>query len=73
VSGWPSTKARIVYKALLKNGWIFLRQVGSHKKLTHPNYGNYTWAFHDNEEIGPVTASPHRQEDGIEAERFVKP
>jgi predicted RNA binding protein YcfA (HicA-like mRNA interferase family) len=57
VSEWPSTKARIVYKALLKNG--------SHKKLTHPNYGNYTWAFHDNEEIGPAMLARIAKRTGL--------
>jgi predicted RNA binding protein YcfA (HicA-like mRNA interferase family) len=65
VSQRSSTKARIVYKALLKIGWTFLRQVGSHKKLTHPNYGNYTWAFHDNEEIGPVMLARIAKKTGL--------
>ena len=65
MSQWSSTKARIVYKALLKNGWTFLRQVGSHKKLNHPNYGNYTWAFHDNEEIGPVMLAKIAKKTGL--------
>jgi predicted RNA binding protein YcfA (HicA-like mRNA interferase family) len=25
---------------------------GSHVKLHHPDYGNYMFGFHDNEEIG---------------------
>jgi predicted RNA binding protein YcfA (HicA-like mRNA interferase family) len=65
VSQWSSTKARIVYKALLKIGWTLLRQAGSHKKLTHPNYGNYTWAFHDNEEIGPVMLARIAKKTGL--------
>jgi predicted RNA binding protein YcfA (HicA-like mRNA interferase family) len=65
VSKWSSTKARIVYRALLTIGWTFLRQVGSHKKLTHPNYGNYTWAFHDNEEIGPVMLARIAKKTGL--------
>jgi predicted RNA binding protein YcfA (HicA-like mRNA interferase family) len=65
VSQWSSTKARIVYKALLKIGWTFLRQVGSHKKLTRPNYGNYTWAFHDNDEIGPVMLARIAKKAGL--------
>ena len=65
MSQWSSTKARIVYKALLKNGWTFLRQVGSHKKLTHPTYGNYTWAFHDNDEIGPVMLARIAKKTGL--------
>jgi predicted RNA binding protein YcfA (HicA-like mRNA interferase family) len=53
VSIWPSTKANRVLKALLKIGWYAVSQRGSHIKLKHPRYPNsYTWAFHDNEEIG---------------------
>jgi predicted RNA binding protein YcfA (HicA-like mRNA interferase family) len=58
-------QARIVYKALLKIGWTFLRQVGSHKKLSHPNFPNYTWAFHDNEEIGPVMLAKIAKKTGL--------
>lgn len=65
MSQWSSTKARIVYKALLKIGWTLLRQVGSHKKLTHQNYGNYTWAFHDNDEIGPVMLARIAKKTGL--------
>jgi predicted RNA binding protein YcfA (HicA-like mRNA interferase family) len=65
VSQWPSTKARIVYKALLKIGWTFLRQAGSHKKLSHPTYGHYTWAFHDNDEIGPVMLARIARKTGL--------
>ncbi len=65
MSEWPSTKARIVYKALLKNSWTFLRQVGSHQKLTHPNCGNYTGAFHDNDEIGPAMKSRIAKKTGL--------
>jgi predicted RNA binding protein YcfA (HicA-like mRNA interferase family) len=65
VSQWSSTKARIVYKALLKIGWTFLRQIGSHKKLTHPTLGNYTWAFHDNDEIGPAMLARIAKKTGL--------
>jgi len=65
VSEWSSTKARIVYKALLKIGWTFLRQVGSHKKLMHPTLGNFTFAFHDNEEIGPVMLARIAKQTGL--------
>lgn len=54
MSHWPSTKARRVYKALLKIGWKPKPGKGSsHIQLTHPEKGEYTWAFHDAEEIGP--------------------
>ena len=68
MSQWSSTKARIVYKALLKNGWTFLRQVGSHKKLSHPNFPNYTWSFGDGDELGPAMLARIAQKNRIEAQ-----
>ncbi|SPF31313.1 conserved hypothetical protein [Candidatus Sulfotelmatobacter kueseliae] len=54
MSRWPSTRARIVFKALLKIGWSVVSQSGSHMKLRHRNstFPDYIWAFHDREEIG---------------------
>jgi predicted RNA binding protein YcfA (HicA-like mRNA interferase family) len=55
VSQWPSTKARLVYRALLAIGWQPISQTGSHVKLHHreARFPDYIWAFHDREEIGP--------------------
>ncbi len=52
---WPSTRARQVYKALIRIGWQPVSKRGSHVKLHHDEikYQDYIWAFHDNEEIGP--------------------
>jgi predicted RNA binding protein YcfA (HicA-like mRNA interferase family) len=53
VSQWPSVKAKIVLRALLRTGWSVISQRGSHIKLQHPERGNYMFGFHDQEEIGP--------------------
>ena len=54
MSQWPSTKARRVLAALLSIGWSVKRKVhGSHRILSRPGWANYTFAFHDREEIGP--------------------
>jgi predicted RNA binding protein YcfA (HicA-like mRNA interferase family) len=53
MSQWPSKKARAVLAALLKLGWAVKRQTGSHKTLSHPDRPDYTFAFHDGDEIGP--------------------
>jgi predicted RNA binding protein YcfA (HicA-like mRNA interferase family) len=53
VSQWRSAKARVVLRALMRKGWSIISQKGSHVKLNHPDYGNYMFGFHDNEEIGP--------------------
>jgi predicted RNA binding protein YcfA (HicA-like mRNA interferase family) len=50
---WPSVKGRIVLAALRKIGWMIKRQSGSHKTLSRPGWSDFTFAFGDNEEIGP--------------------
>jgi len=54
MSQWPSTKARLVLAVLLRIGWKIKRQSGtSHRVLSRSGWTDFTFAFHDNEEIGP--------------------
>ena len=53
MSRWPSTKAKRVLAALLRNGWIVKRTSGSHRVLVKPGCQDFVFAFHDREEIGP--------------------
>jgi predicted RNA binding protein YcfA (HicA-like mRNA interferase family) len=54
MSYWPSAKAKRVYAALLRIGWILKRQSGtSHRVLSRPGWQDFVFAFHDGEEIGP--------------------
>jgi len=53
MSQWRSIKAKRLLAALLRIGWSIKRQTGSHKVLTRPGWADVTFAFHDNEEIGP--------------------
>ncbi len=49
-----ATKARRVLVALLRIGWNIKRQSGgSHRVLARPDWPDFVFAFHDNEEIGP--------------------
>lgn len=50
---WPSTRARRVLAALLRSGWTIKRQSGSHRILSKEGWPDYTFAFHDRQEIGP--------------------
>ena len=50
---WRTVKAPRVLKALLKLGWRIKRQRGSHRILEKEGYPDFTFAFHDWEEIGP--------------------
>jgi hypothetical protein len=49
----PSAKAKQVLAALLRIGWTVKRQSGSHKTLSRDGWPDYTFAFHDGDEIGP--------------------
>lgn len=40
--------------ALKRIGWTEKRQRGSHRTLSRDGWADYIWAFHDDDEIGPV-------------------
>ncbi|HEX9721641.1 MAG TPA: type II toxin-antitoxin system HicA family toxin [Candidatus Paceibacterota bacterium] len=50
---WRAVKASRVLKALLARGWQIKRQRGSHRILGKDGRPDYTFAFHEREEIGP--------------------
>ncbi len=68
MSQWKSTKARRVLAALLKIGWSIKRQSGSHRTLEREGWPNYVFAFHDNDEIGPVMLSRIAKQTGLTPE-----
>ena len=53
MANWRSSRANVVLAALVRIGWQVVRQTGSHKVLTRPEWPNYIFAFHDRDEIGP--------------------
>jgi predicted RNA binding protein YcfA (HicA-like mRNA interferase family) len=53
VGEWSSSRASIVFAALLRLGWVVARQKGSHKMLTRAGWPAYVFAFHDRDELGP--------------------
>jgi predicted RNA binding protein YcfA (HicA-like mRNA interferase family) len=53
MSNWPATKARRVLAALLRLGWRIKRTSGSHRTLARDGWADVTFAFHDEEELGP--------------------
>ena len=50
---WRAVKASQILRSLLKIGWSIKRQKGSHRILTRTGWSDFTFAFRDNEEIGP--------------------
>ncbi|MCX7016481.1 MAG: type II toxin-antitoxin system HicA family toxin [Candidatus Sumerlaeota bacterium] len=66
MSSWPSTKARQALAALLRIGWSAKREAkGSHRVLARAGWPDYVFAFHDQEEIGPVMLSRIAKRTGL--------
>ena len=51
---WGACKARTLYRALLKIGWSLKREgKGSHRILERCGFPDFTFSFHDADEVGP--------------------
>ncbi|MGA9069787.1 MAG: type II toxin-antitoxin system HicA family toxin [Terracidiphilus sp.] len=72
MSQWLSSRASKVLRALQRIGWrekARISKSGSHKQLEHPNFSyEFTWAFHDGDEIGPVMLSRIAKQTGLKPE-----
>lgn len=68
MSHWPSTKAKLVLKALIKNGWRIKRRSGSHRILEKPGWPDFVFAFHDKEELGPRMLARIGKHTGLKPE-----
>jgi predicted RNA binding protein YcfA (HicA-like mRNA interferase family) len=62
---FPATKARRVLAALLRIGWVIKRQSGSHRTLSRSGWPDLVFAFHDDEELGPVMLSRIAKRTGL--------
>jgi predicted RNA binding protein YcfA (HicA-like mRNA interferase family) len=51
---FAAAKARRVLAALIRIGWEIKRQSGSHRTMLRAGWPDVVFAFHDDEEIGPV-------------------
>jgi len=70
MSVWPSSEARKVYKALLRIGWVehHIVKGNSHQQLKRPGFADFTWAFHDSDEIGPKMLARIAKQTGLSPE-----
>ena len=68
MSRWRSVKARQLLAALLRIGWEVAWQSGSHRRLRREGWPNYTFAFHDNDEVGPGLLAQIAKKTGLEPE-----
>ena len=65
MSRFPATKARRVLAALQRIGWVVKRQSGSHRTLVRSGWPDVVFAFHDDEELGPVMLSRIAKRTGL--------
>lgn len=65
---WRTVKARVLLRALEKIGWVVVRQRGSHRILEQSGFSNYTFAFHDKEEVGPKMLARVSKHTGLTPE-----
>jgi len=72
MSHWPSSSAKKVLRALLRNGWREKPRIskgGSHKQLVNPHFPyEFTWAFHDGDEMGPKMLARIAKQTGLKPE-----
>jgi predicted RNA binding protein YcfA (HicA-like mRNA interferase family) len=68
MSRFPATKARRVLAALLRIGWVIKRQSGSHRTLSRSGWPDLVFAFHDDEELGPVMLARIAKRTGLTAD-----
>ncbi len=68
MSMWPSKKSRDVLAALLRIGWAEKRRKGSHRTLSREGWPDFTFAFHDGEEIGPRMLAKIAKDTGLRPE-----
>jgi predicted RNA binding protein YcfA (HicA-like mRNA interferase family) len=66
MSQWRAAKARRVLAALRRIGWSIKRQTGSHRILERAAWPDYVFAFHDNDEIGPLMLARIAKHTGLQ-------
>ncbi|MDZ4798538.1 MAG: type II toxin-antitoxin system HicA family toxin [Bryobacteraceae bacterium] len=68
MSAWSAARAKRVNAALLRLGWALRKQVGSHRKLPRTGWPNFTFCFHDSEEVRPAALTRIGKETGLRPE-----
>lgn len=68
MSVWRTAKARQLLAALERIGWRVAWQRGSHRRLQRDGWPNYTFAFHDGDEVGPSLLARIAKHTGLRPE-----
>jgi predicted RNA binding protein YcfA (HicA-like mRNA interferase family) len=66
MSQWRSVKAKQLLAALLRIGWTIAWQTGSHVRFKRQGWANYTYAFHDGDEVGPRLLAQISKKTGLQ-------
>jgi len=67
---FAAAKARRVLAALIRIGWEIKRQSGSHRTMVRVGWPDVVFAFHEDEEIGPVMLARIGKRTGLRPEDF---
>lgn len=68
MTNWPSTRAQRVFAALLRIGWALKRQCGSHRVLSRAGFSDFSFSFHDSDELGPRMLARIAKHTGLKPE-----
>jgi predicted RNA binding protein YcfA (HicA-like mRNA interferase family) len=68
MSQWQSVKAKQLLAALLRIGWTVAWQRGFHRRLKRAGWANYTFKFHDADEVGPGLLAQIAKKTGLKPE-----
>jgi len=70
MSRWRSVKAKQLLAALLRIGSEIAWQKGSHRRFKRVGWPNYTFAFHDNEEVGSGLLAQIAKKTGLKPDNL---
>jgi predicted RNA binding protein YcfA (HicA-like mRNA interferase family) len=65
MSHWKSVKAKQLM-GLAADRVEVAWQSGSHRRLKRPGWPNYTFAFHDSDEVGPALVAQIAKKTGLQ-------
>jgi predicted RNA binding protein YcfA (HicA-like mRNA interferase family) len=66
MSRWKSVEAKQLLAAKQRIGWEVAWQSRSHRRLKRPGWPNYTFAFHDSDEVGPALVAQIAKKTGLQ-------
>lgn len=69
---WPSLKASVLERAIVREGFALARTNGSHRRYRHTDGRAFTYSFHGSEEVGHRMVSKVCADAGITPERLAE-